>query len=112
MNIDGKLVKILKQETGVSKANKEWKKQSIVLEQDVEYNKEVVITYFGDNINKLQAIKLGDTLTCNVNISSREYNGKYYHNIDGWACGISSNFDNRTAIEEGLDHKGNDDLPF
>ena len=112
MNIDGKLVKILKQETGVSKANKEWKKQSIVLEQDVEYNKEVVITYFGDNIRKLEAIKLGDTLTCNVNVSSREYNGKYYHNIDGWACGISSNFDNRTAIEEGLDHKGNDDLPF
>ena len=31
MNIDGKLVKILKQETGVSKAGKEWKKQSIIL---------------------------------------------------------------------------------
>ena len=41
---DGKLVKILQQETGVSKENKEWKKQYIVLEQYVEYSKEVVIT--------------------------------------------------------------------
>ncbi len=56
MNIDGKLVKILNQETGVSKAGKEWKKQSIILEQDTEYNKEVVITYIGNNINKIQRV--------------------------------------------------------
>ena len=107
MNIDGKLVKILQQETGVSKANKEWKKQSILIEQDVEYNKEVVITYFGDNIRKLESIKLGDNLSCNVNISSREYNGKYYHNIDGWACAISSDKSSKDSEE-----LTNDDLPF
>ena len=107
MNIDGKLVKILKQETGVSKAGKEWKKQSIILEQDTEYNKEVVITYIGNNISKIQSIKLGDNLSCNVNISSREYNGKYYHNIDGWACAISSNKSSKDSEE-----LTNDDLPF
>ena len=84
MNIDGKLVKILQQETGVSKAGKEWKKQSIILEQDTEYN-----------------------LSCNVNISSREFNGKYYHNIDGWACSISSN-----KLSESSEELTNDDLPF
>ena len=65
------------------------------------------ITYFGDNINKLQSIKLGDNLSCNVNISSREYNGKYYHNIDGWACAISSN-----KLSESSEELTNDDLPF
>ena len=103
MRVEGKLVKILTQETGVSKANKEWKKQSIVIEQDTEYNKEVVITYFGDNINKLQAIKLGDRISCNVNLSSREFNGKYYHNIDGWSCSLNGN----TSVET-----TKDDLPF
>tara|TARA_R110000737_G_scaffold256804_1_gene265519 strand:+ start:754 stop:1065 length:312 start_codon:yes stop_codon:yes gene_type:complete len=103
MRVEGKLVKILTQETGVSKANKEWKKQSIVIEQDTEYNKEVVITYFGDNINKLQAIKLGDIISCNVNLSSREFNGKYYHNIDGWSCSLNGN---------NLEAAAKDDLPF
>ena len=113
MRVEGKLVKILTQETGVSKTNKEWKKQSIVIEQEKDYNKEVVVTFFGDNISNLQSKKIGDRISCDINLSSREYNGKYYHNIDGWKCSLySSSDDYITAVEEGKDHKGSDDLPF
>ena len=108
MRVEGKLVKILTQETGVSKTGKEWKKQSIVIEQEKDYNKEVVVTFFGDNISNLQSKKVGERISCDINLSSREYNGKYYHNIDGWKCSLySSSNDNIAAIEE-----GNDDLPF
>jgi len=108
MRVEGKLVKILTQETGVSKSNKEWKKQSIVIEQEKEYNKEVVVTFFGENIEQLQSKKIGERISCDINLSSREYNGKYYHNIDGWKCSLySSSNDNITAIEE-----ANNDLPF
>ena len=62
MNVEGKLIKILTQETGVSKSDKQWVKQSIILEQEVDYNKEIVIGFFGDNINKLQNVKVGDDL--------------------------------------------------
>ena len=44
MEIKGKLVQKLERETGVSKSGKSWEKQSIMVEQNVEWNKEVVIT--------------------------------------------------------------------
>jgi hypothetical protein len=51
--------------------------------------------------NNLSSIKIGDNLSCSINLSSREYNGKWYHNIDGWTCAIANaNLDN------------NEDLPF
>ena len=108
MNIEGKLVKIFDLETGVSKAGKEWKKQSILLEQDTQYNKEVVITFTGDKISKLKQIQIGDNISCNVNISSREYNGKWYHNINAWTCATA----NGNIVEEMIQENNEDDLPF
>ena len=107
MNIEGKLIKIFELETGTSKAGKEWKKQSILIEQDTKYNPEVVVTFFGDNVNKIKTNLIGDIITCNINLSSREFKGKFYHNIDGWTCNVFDikNIDKR--IEE-----VNDDLPF
>ena len=85
MNIIGKLVKKLERETGVSKTGKTWEKQSILVEQNAEYNKEVAISFFGDKIKSLRDIEEGSDVNVSVNLSSREFNGKYYHNIDGWS---------------------------
>ena len=107
MRIEGKLIKIFDLETGVSKAGKEWKKQSILIEQNTEYNKELVISYFGDNVNKILQKEIGDNLSCSVNLSSREFNGRWYHNIDGWTCETA----NGNVVEEMIEDT-NDDLPF
>ena len=84
MEINGKLVKKLERETGVSKTGKTWEKQSILVEQNADYNKEVVITFFSDKIKSLRDIEVGSDVNVSVNLYSREFNGKYYHNIDGW----------------------------
>jgi hypothetical protein len=84
MEIKGKLVQKLERETGVSKSGKSWEKQSIMVEQNVEYNKEVVISFFGDKIKSIRDIEVGSDISVSINLSSREYNGKYFHNIDGW----------------------------
>ena len=84
MNVIGKLTKKLERETGVSKTGKTWEKQSIIIEQNTDYNKEVVISFFGDKIKSIRDIEEGSDVNVSVNLSSREYNGKYYHNIDGW----------------------------
>ena len=85
MEITGKLVQKLEVESGISKAGKEWHKQSILVEQSgTDYNKEVVISFFGDKIKSLRDIQEGSDVNVSINLSSREYNGKYYHNIDGW----------------------------
>ena len=84
MKVTGKLVQKLERETGVSKTGKTWEKQSIIVEQNVDYNKEVVISFFGDKIKSIRDIEVGMDVNVSINLSSREYNGKYYHNIDGW----------------------------
>ena len=84
MEIRGKLTKKLPIETGISKNGKEWQRQAIILEQNTDYNPDVVISFFGDKIEKIKDVQVGSDLTVLVNVSSREYNGKYYHNIDGY----------------------------
>ncbi len=85
MKITGKLVKKLDRETGTSDAGKSWEKQSILIEQSgVKYKKDVVVTFFGDNVKSLRDVQEGTEVSVSVNLSSREFKGKYYHNIDGW----------------------------
>jgi hypothetical protein len=85
MQITGKLTTKLDRETGTSKSGKSWEKQSIVIEQTgATFNKEVVVTFFGDKIKSLRDIEEGSEVNVSINLSSREYNGRYYHNIDGW----------------------------
>ena len=87
MNVIGKLIKKLDVESGISKNGKEWRKQSILVEQaGTEFNKEVVITFFGDKMKSIRDVEEGSDVNVSVNLYSREYNGKYFHNIDGWAC--------------------------
>tara|TARA_R110000787_G_scaffold12678_5_gene40755 strand:+ start:7985 stop:8311 length:327 start_codon:yes stop_codon:yes gene_type:complete len=85
MNVIGKLTKKLDIESGISKSGKEWNKQSVIVEQTGnDYNKEVVISFFGDKIKSIRDIEEGSEVNVSINLSSREFNGKYYHNIDGW----------------------------
>jgi hypothetical protein len=105
--IEGKLVKVFDLETGTSKAGKEWKKQSILIKQDTKYNPEVVVTFFNDNVNQIKANEIGNIISCNINLSSREYKGKFYHNIDGYTCNVTDIINRDEKLEE-----VNDDLPF
>ena len=105
MEIKGKLSKKLEKETGVSKSGKTWEKQSIMIEQSgTDYNKEVVISFFGDKIKSIRDIEEGSDVNVSVNLSSREFNGKYYHNIDGWFIA--------KVGQETVSPVNEDDLPF
>ena len=90
MDVIGKLIKKLERETGVSKSGKTWEKQSILVKQSLppglEHKENVVIEFFGDKMQSIRDIEEGTDVNVSVNLSSREYNGKYFHNIDGWAC--------------------------
>ena len=84
MEVTGKLIKILDLEEGTSKAGKTWQKQSIVIDNGDEFNNLIAVSAFGDKVDKLNRLELGMDVSIMCNIYSREYNGKYYHNIDGY----------------------------
>lgn len=85
MEVQGTITKILEKQTGESKAGKEWKKQSFVIDTGDQYNPEVCFQVFGDDkISMLSKFSIGQEVKVAFNVSSREYNGKYYHNLDAW----------------------------
>ena len=120
MNIKGKLVKKLDVESGISKSGKEWKKQSVLIEQNEKFNKLVMISFFGDKINSIDKIEENTEVSISVNVYSREYNGKYYTSLDGWHCAklgeeTVGSVDTITAmhnIAKNPTGNNNDDLPF
>ena len=84
MEVRGKLKTILPLESGTSKAGKEWQKQSIVIDTGDEFNNLVAVSAFGDKVQKMNKLEEGMTVAILCNVYSREYKGKYYHNIDGY----------------------------
>ena len=110
MEISGTIKKILPLQSGTSKAGNEWKKRDLVITQLDEYAKDVCITAFGDKaVQSISRFIVGDIVDVKVNVESREFNGKYYTNLNGywWANKNSHN-------EESVDFVTSDDkdLPF
>jgi hypothetical protein len=104
MKVTGKVQSKLPAEKGTTKAGKEWIKQSIVIDTEAQFNPLVCISFFGDEkIKLIKDLKKGDKVDVAINISSREFNSKWYHNIDGWAVeNAQANDTNNTPAEDGL----------
>ena len=105
MEVKGKVKMKLDLETGRSKAGKEWQKQSIVIDTGGEFNNLIAVSAFGDKVQKMNMLEEGMTVSILCNVYSREYNGKYYHNIDGYHFTNQSNNTEFVASEE-------EDMPF
>ena len=107
MEVKGTVTLIAAAETGTSKAGKEWTKQVIVVNTGAEYNPEIAIQAFGDDkIKDLNKLLVGDEVKILCNVSSREYNGRYFHNIDGyWFAKMEAEAPTAEAVQS-------DDLPF
>ena len=112
MDVKGTVKGRVPAETGTSKAGKEWTKQIIVIDTGADDNPDIAIQAFGDEkIKDLNKLSVGDSVLIKCNVSSREYNGKYFHNIDGW--GFSKNTKEETrALDVHFEGTTPDDLPF
>ncbi len=117
LSVKGRITNILEIESGTSKAGKEWKKQGFVIDTGAQFNPEVCFSLFGDEkINMLRDFGPGQEVEVSFNISSRDFNGKWYHNIDAWkitSIGQGSPVGNEApapAIDDAP--ADDDDLPF
>jgi hypothetical protein len=84
MEIQGVLKQILPLESGESKSGKAWQKQTIVVETQETYPKLIAIEVSEKAISRLQDYQIGHTITCSINIESREYKGKYFTSVKAW----------------------------
>lgn len=84
LSVKGKVQQILQTQSGTSKAGKEWSKQEFVIETDDQYPKNVCFTLFGDKVSLLNGVSAGEEVEVSFNVESREYNGRWFHNINAW----------------------------
>ena len=85
LKVKGRLVSVLPTVNGVSKAGKEWEKKDFVIQTDEgQFSKKIAFTLFGDKINAIDSISVGAEIEVFFNIDSREFDGKWYHNINAW----------------------------
>lgn len=116
LSITGRLTKKLAVESGTSKAGKDWKKGGFVIDTGAQYNNEIAFSLFGDDkINLISNIKEGQEIKVNFNVSSREYNSKYFHNLDAWKIdliGSTQEPANNSAPADLSNDEDDLDLPF
>ena len=104
MKITGKLTKVLKKQTGVAKTGKEWQKQSFILDTGADFNNEICIDCFGDKIELIQNLKEGVEIEVKINLSSKEFKGRYYHNVSAWEINLQDGF-----VDQDVE---SDEMPF
>lgn len=83
LTISGRIALILPLQTGTSKAGNPWKKQSYVIETGGQYPKKVCFSLFGDKVDQFP-IQVGQDVTVSTDIDSREFNGRWYTEINAW----------------------------
>jgi Domain of unknown function (DUF3127) len=82
LEITGKVIEILEEKSGEGK-NGTWRKQEFILETPGQYPKSVCVMVWGDNIDKF-GVQDGETLTAQIDVQSREFNGKWYTDVKAW----------------------------
>jgi hypothetical protein len=122
LDITGKILQIMPTTTGTSKAGKDWVKQEFVIETQETYPKKVCISVMGEKTQELKKYVPGNEVKVSLNLESREYNGKWYTNVNAWRIESASGAPAAAAPQEDPFHPDNepsftadsssDDLPF
>lgn len=83
MEIKGKVIQSLGVQNGTSKAGKAWSKAIIIIETEGQYPKKVALDNMKDADN-FSKIPIGSTGVFHVEAESREFNGRWFTNINCW----------------------------
>jgi len=115
LELNGVIKKILPIVEGTSKAGKGWKKSGFVVTTEGDYPKDVAFSVFGeekvDNLMKFN--KVGQKVDVSFNVESREYNEKYYTDLQAWKIFASDNKTETKPSDDGYSKTSEvDDLPF
>jgi len=84
LDVIGKIIQVMDPVRGTSKAGKDWVKQEFVIETQETYPKKICIGMMGDKTNEISKYRVEDVIKVHLNLESREYNGKWYTNVNAW----------------------------
>ena len=112
LEVVGKIEKVLEAKKGTSKkSGEEWISQEFVVKTGDKYNNLYCFNIFGqekvDNFAKYN--KVGDAVKVSFNVSTNEWQGKYFTSLQAWSVFKETGEANG---EESVASDAVDDLPF
>jgi hypothetical protein len=112
LEVVGKIEKVLEAKKGTSKkSGEEWISQEFVVKTDDKYNNLYCFNIFGqekvDNFAKYN--KVGDAVKVSFNVSTNEWQGKYFTSLQAWSVFKETGEANSEAP---VASDAVDDLPF
>jgi single-strand DNA-binding protein len=60
------------------------KREMVVIVEDGKYPQEINIEFIQDKVALLDSLQVGKEVTVTFDIRGREYNGRYFNNLQGW----------------------------
>jgi hypothetical protein len=93
------------------------KREMVVIVEDGKYPQEINLEFVQDKVALLENLQPGQEVTVSFDIRGREYNGRYFNNLQGWKVvvqedGASSADDARDAHYPGPEDFADQDIPF
>ena len=85
LELEGRIARKLGVQTGTS-ARGTWSKQEFIFEyQEGNFPSQVCMNVCGeDKVRELDKFQVGDKVKVSFNLSSREYNGRWYTDVRAW----------------------------
>ena len=77
---EGRIIKI----DDAEQVTEKFRKRAIVVETDENYAQQIQSEFTQDNCDKLDDFSVGDSVRIHFNIRGREWNGRYFTNLNGW----------------------------
>lgn len=84
LEISGKLSQFLPEVSGTGKNGTTWTKRDFVIETIDSFPKKVCLSAWGDKTAELNGVGEGEMIKVSFDVSSREYNGKWYTDLRAW----------------------------
>lgn len=83
MEIIGKIIAALPEQSGTSRQGNPWKKREYVLETQETYPRKVFFNFFGERADQFP-LQVGNLYKVSFDIDSHEYNGRWFVEVRAW----------------------------
>lgn len=94
------------------------KREMVVIVEDGKYPQEINIEFVQDKVSLLDNLDAGQEVTVTFDIRGREYNGRYFNNLQGWKIATSADerafnpAENASAAPNSAPADFDEDIPF
>jgi single-strand DNA-binding protein len=77
------------------------KREMVVVVEDGKYPQEINMEFVQDKVSLLDNVQVGQEVTVTFDIRGREYNDRYFNNLQGWKIQAGEKVDAAPADAEG-----------